>query len=86
MTVHELIKLAQDVRSGLHESAVFRLAHGVIDMLTADKPCMADPADIVNVDSDGYVTIYAQQSLRADEAAWCAVEILKAVEKAKAQP
>lgn len=55
----------------------------VLALLTAESPCIASVEDIVRVDSDGYVTIYAQQSLRGDEAQWCGVQVLRAAEKAE---
>lgn len=61
------------------------LARAVLALLTAEKPCGYDAADVANVDSDGYVTVFNQHSMRADDAHWAAVEVLRAVELAKEQ-
>lgn len=100
MTIDELIALARgviahnaEVRTVSSELADYldndtadgQLARAVLSLLAPDEPCIASVDDIVSVDSDGYVTICAQQSLRGDEAQWCGVQVLRAAEKAKGE-
>lgn len=85
---HEAMK-----HGGLHETSAFQLARAVLALLTPDKPCGWDVSDVVEVEDveiDGKqfspaVHIRANGNLWPDEAAWCALEILKAAEKAKEQ-
>lgn len=90
-----IVELARAVRDnfmheaakhgGLHETDAYQLAKAVLDLLVQDGPCGWDKADIVNVDSDGYVSVFAVRDLPADEAHWAALVILDAALAAKEQ-
>lgn len=85
MKLDEIIALARQCQGVMFNTAERRLADAVLALLTAESPCIASVDDIVRVDSDGYITIYQNECMRADEAAWAAVEVLRAVERAKEQ-
>lgn len=91
MTIDDIIALAgaivaeQDKRGGDDTpSAALALARAVLALLTPDKPCGWDASDVASDAGDGYVRVYALRDLHADEAQWCAVQILRAAEKAEA--
>ncbi len=86
MTIDDIIALAKDcAHNAAPDSAAQQLSRAVLALLTPDKPCGWDASDVTSVDSDGYVTIFEQQSMRADDALWAAVEVLRAVARAKEQ-
>lgn len=59
------------------------LARAVLSLLAPDKPCGWEASDVADHDSDGYVNVFRITSLHPDEARWCAIQILRAAEKAE---
>ena len=82
--LREPLDVSDDESQHEHFERAEQMAHSILALLTCDQPCSISAVDVVNVDSDGYVTIYEQQSLRADdEAHWCVLTALDAVMREK---
>jgi hypothetical protein len=89
VTLDELLVLARDVaRNGSEcDSPAEQLARAVIALLQPDKPCGWDASFVVEqrddiIDGPPQLQIH-EATTSADEAHWAAVEVLRAVEKAK---
>ncbi len=85
MTIDDIIKLARDcAHNTAPDSSAQQLAHAVLALLQPDKPCGWEASDVAEWTMDGGVSVrLVEKWLSADEARWCAIQILRAAEKAE---
>jgi hypothetical protein len=81
MTIDNLIKLAKDVRVAPALGSSMRLAAGVLELLSIDKPCGWDEDDIASDGPAGRLRVFELVDLTPDEARWVAVQVLRAAER-----
>lgn len=87
MTIDDIIKLARVLDNDHRFSPPVpcrELAHAVLALLKPDKPCGWEASDVAEWTMDGGVSVrLVEKWLSADEARWCAIQILRTAEKAE---